>query len=109
MNGFIFFSECMLSEAFPDGFLELPGLAQSIKTSLGESVVNPLVSSRLIEDLHSPGGHKALFRKVIQGVVQGAERECSSGHFFDLIPDPDTIRLVFEPPYRYQKNLLIDR
>ena len=103
-----FFSKGVFINSFPDGFLELPGLTQGFKTGFCDCVVDSFVSTRLIEDLHGPGSHIAFFGQVIQSIVQSAEREGPSGHFGNLVPDSDTIGLVFEPPYSYEKNLLID-
>ena len=104
-----FFSKGEFVYPFPYGFLELPGFPQGFNTRFGDCVVDSFVSSGLIEDLHGAGSHMAFLCQVIQGVVQGAEREGSPGHFGDLVPDSDTIGLVFEPPYGYKKNLFIDR
>ena len=68
---------------------------QGFKSCFGDGVVDSLIRSTLIEDLHPPGGHIAFLCEIIQGVIQSAERECPSGHFGDLIPDPDPISLIF--------------
>lgn len=99
----------MIVDPFPDGLLELPGFTQGGKTLFGDRIVNPLIPSRLIEDLHGPGCQKTFLCQVIEGVVQGAERECSPGHFGNFVPDSHPIGIIFDPPYGNEKNLLIDR
>ena len=70
-----FFSECIFFNTFPEGFLEFPGPTQGFKTGFGDCVVDSLVSSGLIEDLHRTGSHIVFFCQVIQSVVQSAEGE----------------------------------
>ncbi len=88
--------------------MELSGFMQGFKPGFGDGVVDSLIPSGLIEDLHRTGSQIAFLCQVVQGVVQSAESECSPGHLADFIPDPDAISLVFEPPYGYQKDLLVD-
>ena len=88
--------------------MKFSGLPKSFEACIGDSVVDPLVSSRLIENLCRTGSQMAFFRQVIQGVVQSAEGECPSRQFGDLIPDPDAVGLILEPPYGNQNNLLVD-
>jgi hypothetical protein len=104
----LFLSEGKFFDIFPESFLELSGFSQRFKPGFGEGVVNPFISSGLIEDLHRSGIHIAFFGQIIQGVVQSAESVSPAGYLFDLFPDLHSVSLILKPPYGDEKNLFID-